>query len=205
MPASPAVPRVALITRSEWGAAAPRKSAGAVGSARQITVHHTAQGYSYASKPDVSEADGEKAVRAVQASHFQRGFSDVGYHFLVDGAGRRYQGRSYVTGGSFGPGHTPPVLALGSHVKGHNTANIGVNVLGCFGGKGERGCDDTPSEAAVDSLVQMLTALCLAYNVPPRNIVGHRDLAANVCPGDRLYARLGQIRAAVASAVGHAR
>ncbi|HEX8384547.1 MAG TPA: N-acetylmuramoyl-L-alanine amidase [Rubricoccaceae bacterium] len=200
------VPRVPVITRSEWGAKRATHPAQPLGPARGIVVHHTAQGYGYASKAGVSEADGNRALLAVQSSHLQRGFSDTGYHFVIDGAGRVYQGREYVRPGSFGSGRTAPGLALGSHVAGFNTGRIGVNLLGCFGGgPKDKGCDDVPSEAAMDALTALLTALCLAYGVKPGNVVGHKDLASTACPGRHLYARLSNLRAAVASAVGHAR
>jgi N-acetyl-anhydromuramyl-L-alanine amidase AmpD len=201
---TPAVPRVSLLSRSEWGAPPTGPETRPIGPVRQIVVHHTAQGFSYASKATVSAADGKRALAAVRAAHTDRDFGDVGYHFLVDGAGRRYQGRAYLAAGSFGPGRTPPKLALGSHVSGLNTGRIGVSLLGCFGGgAGEKGCDDVPSAAAVGSLVELLAALCLAYDAVPAQIVGHRDLANTVCPGRNLYARISTLRAAVAVAVSH--
>lgn len=199
----PQPPRVPVRTRTEWGAKPARSGYEPLGPVKRITVHHTAQGYSDAAQAGVSVAVGDDAVRRVQASHFARSFADVGYHFLISGGGDVWQGRGYVKGGALGPGLTPPVLALGSHVAGHNTGNIGVNVMGCFGaGPKEKGCDDTPSPAAVDALVKLLTALCLAYGVKPANIVAHRDLASTACPGTRLYSLMGTIRGRVAAEVG---
>jgi len=199
--AAPQPPRVPVRTRTEWGAKPGRGGYSPLGTPRGIVIHHTAQGYSAASKAGVDVSVGDNAVRKVQTSHFARGFSDVGYHFLIDGAGHVFQGRGYVKGGALGPGMTAPVLALGSHVLGHNTGQIGVNLLGCFGGGNERQCNDTPSDAAVDALVNLLTALCLAYGVKPAAIKGHRDFAPNVCPGDRLYKLLPSIRARVGAVV----
>lgn len=192
----PVVPRVPIITRSEYGVSAAPKMA-PLGPARRIVVHHTAHGYSVASRPGVTEGDGRSAVRNVRASHLARRFSDTGYHFVIDGAGRIYQGRAYVAGGSFGPGRTPPALAKGAHTNGHNTGTIGVCLLGCFGDRGDRTCGDTPSEYAVKALTGLLVALTRAYGVSPARIVGHRDLSPSACPGDRLYAMLPQIREAV--------
>lgn len=187
------IERVPIITRSEWGAREPGRLS-SLGTVSRITVHHTAQGYGPAAKPDVSEKEAIRYVRKVEASHRRQTWADVGYHFLIDGAGRIYQGRSYKVGGSFGPGRTPPKLALGSHVGGKNSHNIGVCVLGCFGG--DRHCDDVPSDAALGSLEKLIGALMAAYDVRGvHRIVGHRDLAATVCPGDRLYAKLPHIRA----------
>jgi len=192
------VPRVEIITRSEWGAAAPGGLSNLTSpDPDTIVVHHTAQGYTAAAQAGCSAEVGKKALRDVQASHFKRRFSDVGYHFLIDGAGRVYQGRSYGAAGSFGPGRTPPVLSVGSHVRGHNRHTIGVCVLGCFGaGAGEQGCNDTPSDAAVASLARVLAALSAAYDIPltDQTVIGHRDLAATACPGTRLYSQLPTIR-----------
>jgi len=195
------IPRVEVITRSEWGASGTVPGLAPLAAPRRIVVHHTAQGYSVASRPGVTEADGRSAVRNVRHSHLQRRFADVGYHYLIDGAGRVYQGRAFFASGSLGPGRTPPRLTVGSHVRGSNSASIGVCVLGCFGGgPRDKNCDDVPSEAAVKALTVLLVALTRAYNVVPACIVGHRDLASTVCPGRHLYDRLADIRATVASA-----
>lgn len=191
------IPRLPIIIRSEIGLPATASGAGPLGHVRGIVVHHTAQGFSYAAQPGATLADGTRALKEIRRQHIARKFGDVGYHFVIDGAGRIYQGRAYARAGSFGPGRTPPALALGTHVKNHNTGRIGVNVLGCFGGKGAANCGDTPSPAALASLTDLLRVLTAAYGVSPANIVGHRDLAPNVCPGDRLYAELPGIRAAL--------
>lgn len=195
----PAIFRVPIVTRTEWGAPANVNGLGALGTVKQITVHHTAQGaaYSAAAVAGVSQETGAKGVRAARASHLHNGWTDIGYHFLVDGAGHVFQGRGYLQPGSLGPDRTPPVLAKGSHVGGHNTGNIGVNVLGCFGAKGERDCGDVPSGEALTALTNLLAALCAAYGVSPSGIVGHRDLAPTACPGDRLYTKLEGIRQAL--------
>ena len=165
MAASPPVARTPVVTRSESGADTSRGGRQPLGKARGIVLHHSAQGYSYAADPCVSEADGIRAVKAVQASHLQRGFADTGYHYLVTGAGRIYQGREYVAPGSFGPGRTPPALALGSHVRHYNTGRIGVCVLGCFGGA--KGCADTPSPAALLALEKLLVTLARRATASP--------------------------------------
>jgi len=195
----PAVLRLPIVTRSEWGAPSNVAGLGPLGKVTQITVHHTAQGkaYSDAAVAGVSQEVGAKGVRAARASHLHNGWTDIGYHFLIDGGGHVFQGRGYLIGGSFGPERTPPVLAKGSHVGGHNTGNIGVNVLGCFGAKGESGCGDIPSGEALTALTDTLAALCAAYGVSPSRIVGHRDLAKTACPGDRLYTKLEGIRQAL--------
>ena len=100
------VPRVSLLSRTEWGAPATGPEKQPLGPVEQLVVHHTAQGFSYASRASVSGADGKRALAAVRASHVGRDFGDIGYHFLVDGAGRRYQGRAYLAAGRFGPAVT---------------------------------------------------------------------------------------------------
>lgn len=193
-----AVPRVPIIVRSEAGIPT-RPGATPLGPVKGIVIHHPAQGYSAASRSSVTLAEGIAAVKAAYASHRHgNGWNDLGYHILVDGAGRAYQGREYVRPGSFGPGRTPPGLALGAHVGTKNPGRIGVCVLGCFGDRGDTSCGDTPSPAALATLANVLHALCAAYSVHPSKIVGHRDLARTACPGDRLYTKLPGLRDAVA-------
>lgn len=190
-----AVPRVPVVTRSEWGAKAPRGRLVGLAAPHAIVVHHTAQGWADVARAGCSAATGKAGIRKIQDVHFRRRFSDVGYHFAIDGGGRVYQGRPYRRGGSFGPGRTPPTLAHGAHVGGKNSGRIGVNVMGCFGGAAA--CDDTPSDAALEALARLVAALSLSYGVAlgAGSVVGHRDLAATVCPGDALHAALPAVRA----------
>lgn len=98
-----------ITTRAEWGARRPDPGPfPSVGwSSRTGFVIH----YSAASKT--------QTVRAIQNYQMDtRGWRDIGYNFLVDYRGVIYEGCQ----GTWS--------AVGAHVAGHNTANIGVCAIG---------------------------------------------------------------------------
>ncbi len=191
-PSHPAsmVPPPALINRAEWNAdpfirgtpvplAQPRYS--------RMTFHHAAccSAYSY--------EEGLRQVKAIQDFHQDvRGWSDIGYHFVLDQEGRLYQGRPFLD-------QSPtldaaPVLAQGAHVGGFNVGNIGVAVLGCYHPPEGNGCTDRLSDAARDSLVAVYAYLSENYGVNTSALLGHRDQGSTACPGDHNYAMLPQLR-----------
>ncbi|GAA3744004.1 peptidoglycan hydrolase-like protein with peptidoglycan-binding domain [Spinactinospora alkalitolerans] len=96
---------VNIITRSEWGARAPRDRSTTSWSARtEFVVHY-------------SEGPPTQSVRSIQDFHMDsNGWSDIGYNLLVDREGRAYEGRGW--------------LVVGAHATGHNTSGVGVCFIG---------------------------------------------------------------------------
>lgn len=106
-----------------------------------------------------------QSPRQIQDFHMDaQGWVDVGYNFLVDQAGTVYEGRGW--------------LIVGSHAPGHNTSGIGV----CFIG---RDGDDTPAARAA---IRWLYDEACRRAGRKLKILGHRDVYATSCPGDRLHA-----------------
>lgn len=99
--------------------------------------------------------------------HRERGWDSIGYHFVVHQDGSVEKGR--------------PITKIGSHVQGHNRGSIGVVWVG--GGDGE----DTRTLEQRTALYDLIAALRLVLPRPVE-VVGHRDLAATLCPGGD-YAR----------------
>lgn len=142
-----------VISRAKWGARAPR-SRSTVGwsQRREFIVHY-------------SEGPTTQSVRSIQDFHMDgRGWSDIGYNFLVDVKGRIYEGRGW--------------LVVGAHAPGHNASGIGVCMIGRDG-------DATP--AAKRSIRWLYDE---AVRRAGRNLakLGHRDVYATSCPGNELYA-----------------
>lgn len=106
---------------------------------------------------DVSAAE-------IRAWHLQRGFRDIGYHYVVRTDGTVEEGR--------------PLRQAGAHCTGHNARSIGI----CYVG----GCDaamrpaDTRTPAQRESLLQLIGRLRAMY--PGISVHGHRDYAAKACP-----------------------
>jgi hypothetical protein len=166
-----------IVTREEWGAT--RSSCSSNPTKNRTTIHHT----------ETPSEDAARQVRAIQHYHMDtRGWCDIGYHFLIGVDGTIYEGR--------------PLDRLGAHVAGQNTGNIGISFVGCF----HPGCawgPTSPPETMIRSAGRLVRALADIYGfaVTSATVRGHRDQpgASTDCPGDNLYARIGDIIAAARS------
>jgi hypothetical protein len=189
----------AIITRAQWGAdesireCCPRYA----DDVHMAFIHHTAGTNSY------SASQSAAIVRSIYVYHVKtRGWSDIGYNFLVDRYGQVFEGR-------YG-GMTLPVI--GAHVLGFNTGSTGISLMGTFS-------DVYPPSAMVASLEKLLAWKMDVHHIPPigtvvmtsggspdhplgqkvtfNRISGHRDGQSTSCPGTKAYALLPQIRSAV--------
>ncbi|MDX1740834.1 MAG: N-acetylmuramoyl-L-alanine amidase, partial [Rhodothermales bacterium] len=174
-----------LITRAEWqaepfiGSPVPLANP----SYQYMTFHHAA-GFSA-----TTLQEGLAQVKAIQDLHQNvRGWSDIGYQFVVDRSGRLYQGRPFLDNST--TLSQTPRLALGAHVGGANTGNIGICLLGCYHPPEGSFCRDEITTASYDTYVQTLAFLSENYGVDPGRIRGHRDFSSTACPGDNNYALL---------------
>ena len=92
----------------------------------------------------------------------ERGWSDVGYHFVILLDGTIQLGR--------------PIAKIGAHVRGHNLESIGICYIG--GANGE----DTRTPLQRRSIILLLKTLLLVF--PEVEILGHRDFkgVSKLCP-----------------------
>ena len=102
-----------------------------------------------------TEEGRDYTVDDVRRWHKERGWSDVGYHYLI------YRNGSVVAGRD--------VDLIGAHCSGHNSYSIGV----CYvGGRGKDGkCRDTRTLQQRAAMSNLLIELRLRY--PQAVIVGH--------------------------------
>ena len=170
------LPKPVIISRSEWGARPSTHGYSLHPYFIKLTLHHAA-GFS---AENIEE--GKEQMRAIQDLHqFVRGWSDIGYHFVVDKAGNIYQGR--------------PETVIGAHVLNNNTGNIGVCVLGCYHPP-ELYCGDWLTDATNNSLIALYAWVSGEYNYDPNVLKGHRDYPYNEtsCPGNNVYEELSWFR-----------
>jgi hypothetical protein len=190
--AGPRTPRPAIYSRVQWGAdESMRDGFAGYGEIHAAFVHHTVN------TNDYSRADVPTILRGIYAYHTQsRGWSDVGYNFLVDRFGRIWEGR---WGGI-------RRAVIGAHTLGHNENAFAMSAIGNFEVV-------APSREMLQSYAQLLGWKLSRYgvdgngyttidNVTLSTISGHRDAAATACPGGYLYAKIPAIRARVAAAQG---
>ncbi|NBC18705.1 MAG: T9SS type A sorting domain-containing protein [Bacteroidetes bacterium] len=149
----------------------------------RMTFHHAA-GFGA-----TTYQEGLEQVKRIQDFHQNgRGWSDIGYHFVLDESGRVYQGRPF--GNETTRFEDGPPLVQGAHVGGANTGNIGVCMLGCYHPPASTSnfpCTDRMSDSMADSAAVMFAFLSERYSVEPSELYGHRDLGSTACPGDNNY------------------
>ncbi|MYE03738.1 MAG: hypothetical protein F4Y00_02010 [Bacteroidetes bacterium SB0662_bin_6] len=146
---------------------------------RNMAFHHAAGFWA------TTHEEGLEQLKAIQNLHQNiRGWSDIGYHFVLDQSGRLYQGRPFLRGDA--SLDSVPPLAMGAHVGGHNTGNIGVCMLGCYHPPYIARCIDTLAPPTFDSLAVTFSFLSESYGVSPDNLRGHGQFpgAATSCPGE---------------------
>lgn len=204
-----------IISRSQWGADETLRFDPAGDEfwpreyfpLQKLVVHHTA-----GRNGDPNPA---ATVRAIYYYHaVSRRWFDIGYAYLIDEAGRIYEGR-YAR--DFWNGELPTSDNLagqtvaGGHAKYSNAGTMGIALMGTFSSQG-------PTPAARASLVKLLAWAAAKNGIDPKgagtyvnpltglsrytfNIGGHRDYQATTCPGSTLYAMLPQIRSEVAAQI----
>ena len=168
-------------------------------------VHHTA-GRNNDPNPAAT-------IRAIYwAKSISRGYGDIGYNFLIDEAGRIYEGRHSR---DYAPGepHTGEDLAgnvvRGVHARSHNIGTVGIALLGNFQ-------KVQPTAAARTALDKLLAWKLERHGLDPLgktqytnpavseqlNIIsGHRNVNATACPGETFYPTFPQLRQRVANRI----
>ena len=104
-------------------------------------------------------------VSQIRKWHLDRGFKDIGYHFLVHLDGTIERGR---------PWDQP-----GAHAKGYNNNSIGVCYCGGVEADGKTP-KDTRTEIQKESLLHVLKTLMAMY--PLATIYSHNEFANKACP-----------------------
>jgi N-acetylmuramoyl-L-alanine amidase len=105
-------------------------------------------------------------VADVRAWHKQRGWSDIGYHYVVYRDGTVHEGR--------------PVGQVGAHVENHNTGTIGISYIGGLSSNAKAAKDTrTPSQRT--SLLWLVQQLAAKHRGIKR-VTGHNQYAAKACP-----------------------
>ena len=170
-----------IISRKDWGARDPKSGYSNHPYYDKMTLHHAA-GWGA-----TTLTEGKAAVKSIQEFHQDgRGWSDIGYHFVVDMGGNIYQGR--------------PETVLGAHVGGANTGNVGVCILGCYHPPATNlPCNDEMTYETEKSLIHLYAWISDTYGVEPKVLKGHRDYFGNTsCPGDNVWGMLPELRSEIA-------
>lgn len=130
---------------------------------KRIVVHHSA------SAPSTT-------VQTIHQWHLNKGWSGIGYHFVIHADGAIYEGR--------------PIQKQGAHAYQDtkheaNTDGIGICLCGNF-------MSALPTDAQIKSLVWLIGYIHGIYQDIP--VIGHKDVMATSCPGTMFpWAKLNQM------------
>jgi N-acetylmuramoyl-L-alanine amidase len=105
------------------------------------------------------------SVETIRRWHVNdRGWSDIGYHFVIELDGSVKAGR--------------PLAKIGAHVQGHNTRSIGVCYVGGLDKSGKP--KDTRTKAQKAALYDLTDKLMRRF--PVATVHGHNEFSAKACP-----------------------
>lgn len=120
-------------------------------------------------------ADLDVGVVEIRRWHMQKGYSDVGYHYVIRRDGTVEKGRTDTT--------------PGAHAKGYNVYSLGICLVGGLK-KGTTKAENNFTDAQFAALWDLLRGLMGRY--PEAEVLGHRDLPGvnKACPSFEVRAWL---------------
>lgn len=135
-----------------------------------------------------TDGPAHQAIEEIDAEHKAQGWAGVGYHRVIDDDGQIMTGR--------------PDDVQGAQAQDLNRVSIGVAVTGDM-------MNHLPPQAQWNGMIHCLAVECDRWDIPVKNIIGHRDVArivgdpsvATSCPGDALYAQIPRIQQEVEAAM----
>lgn len=164
-------PNVAAIDRSTWTRQSPVVSkVNPMKGVSKITIHHEGWDPVWFSDSRTTAARIEK----IRRYHVEdKRWGDIGYHYIIDRAGRVWEGR--------------PLKYQGAHVSKNNEHNIGILVLGNF----EK---QAPSTVQLRSLYVTTANLSRGHGVKPAMVRSHKEINPTTCPGRNLQRQMNALR-----------
>ncbi|MEL7471998.1 MAG: peptidoglycan recognition family protein [Planctomycetota bacterium] len=160
-----------VVPRAMWakGGPIPTRS-NPMGRISRITVHHDGMN----AFTSVVQANAMRRIESIRRAHVgSEQWADIGYHYVIDPAGRVYEAR--------------PVSIQGAHVKYNNEGNLGVMMLGNFN-------KQRPSPAALASLDAFVTSQARIHGVSASSVYTHQELRPTACPGRNLQRHMDDAR-----------
>jgi N-acetyl-anhydromuramyl-L-alanine amidase AmpD len=104
------------------------------------------------------------SVDTIRQWHLDRGWSDIGYHYIIDLKGNLHEGR--------------PIERQGAHVRGYNKGSIGITYVGGVDSKMKP--KDTRTENQKGRLEALIMDLMDSY--PNSTLHGHNEFSSKACP-----------------------
>ncbi|MBK7404588.1 MAG: N-acetylmuramoyl-L-alanine amidase [Phycisphaerales bacterium] len=152
-----------VIPRANWTKARPNlPDTNPMNGVSRITVHHDGM----TAFTSTSQAAASQRLESIRRAHVNaNGWADIGYHYVVDPAGRVWEAR--------------PISLQGAHVKDNNEHNLGIMMLGNYD-------EQAPTTAATKSLDDFVAAMMRKYRVSVSRVYTHQEIRPTACPGTSL-------------------
>lgn len=119
------------------------------------------------------------SVPEIRSWHLERGWSDIGYHYVIDNGRIKSNFRLDSFDGSVEIGRLidgdefAEKNEVGAHAYGFNQDSIGVCLIG----------KDKFSARQMGSLISLISDLMKTFNIDPKNVIGHYELdPRKTCP-----------------------
>ena len=111
-------------------------------------------------------------METIRDWHLKRGWSDIGYHYVIELDGKIVPAR--------------PLERIGAHCRGENTSSIGI----CYVGGVDK--DMKPKDTRTDAQRAALHSLLydLTDNFAKATIHGHNEFSSKACPSFNVQTEL---------------
>ena len=119
-----------------------------------------------------SEKTPNEKMKECEKWHLDRGFSKIGYHYLVDRDGTLTEGR--------------PINMAGAHCKGSNKTSIGIAMWGGFGSDADDLATEHYTPIQLAATYELIRNLQEQYSIKNENCIGHNKKSSKACPGFRV-------------------
>ena len=106
----------------------------------------------------------------------ERGWSDIGYHYVIKIDGSIESGR--------------PLDVAGAHTKGHNADSIGICYIG--GADADMNPKDTMTQEQEDSMRELIFSLRMVWD-KTLTLHGHNEYAYKACPSFKVSEKFRDI------------
>jgi hypothetical protein len=167
----PGAQMAGVIPRRTWASSGPVMSLiNPMNGVNRVTVHHSG----IISAEIRSNSDSARMLENIRRGHLSQGWADIGYHYIIDPAGRIWEGRS--------------VRYQGAHVKENNEHNLAVMCMGNYD-------VERPTSELLASLDLFVAEQMRVYNVPINRVYTHQELKPTACPGRNLQGYMLATRA----------
>ena len=168
---------VAIMPRSAWTSTPgpARNTNKPMNGVRRITIHHEGAIWNATDQATVA-----RHLESIRLDHLRRKskrtgeyWADIGYHYVIDPAGRVWEARS--------------TNWQGAHVDEQNEHNLGIMLMGNFDSQ-------QVSPAALASVQRMVRAQMVRYRVAVSMVYTHQELDSTRCPGTSLQRQMVLMR-----------